>query len=396
MATNYPGALDTTTQLPNTRQDDTDSKTAADLGLTTTVGAHATDHNNLADAVIAIEAELGTLPKGPYATDVRNRFEIFAYKGQSCGCATVSNFASTYANGTAGVGATLTATATGASTIDGTALTAGMRVLVKNQTAPLQNGIYAVTTAGATGVATVLTRHYDADTPAKLADCKVLVDGGTVNQDTEWMQSSTAATIGTTAIYFRRTQPIYGHGNPRSPWAPGQTWPTSAQPVMETLPRTMVGSTLTPTSGTAFQYLIGGIVVPAGRTVTNFNSIYTNAGSSISVNWWALARISDRVVMGHSANSTTLPSTNVVTSRALVTPWTPIEDTPVWIVWSINGNTAPAIVTSLAGNAAANLVAPAMCATNGVAPSTTVPTDASTVITAATTGITTIPYVWLT
>jgi hypothetical protein len=85
-----------------------------------------------------------------------------------------------------------------------------------------------------------------------------------------------------------------------------------------------------------------------------------------------------------------------VTTRALTAAWTPIEDTPVWVIWSINGNTAPAIATGLAGNAAANLVAPAMCATNGVAPTTTVPTDGTTVITAATTGITTIPYIWLT
>lgn len=56
MATNYPGSLDTTGgNLKNTWAD-------AD----TTATAHPAAHNNLADAVIAIETELGTTPKGTF------------------------------------------------------------------------------------------------------------------------------------------------------------------------------------------------------------------------------------------------------------------------------------------------------------------------------------------
>lgn len=55
MPTNYPGALDTTTQLPNARADNTTAATN-----------HASDHNNLSDAVRAIETELGTDPAGTF------------------------------------------------------------------------------------------------------------------------------------------------------------------------------------------------------------------------------------------------------------------------------------------------------------------------------------------
>jgi hypothetical protein len=83
--------------------------------------------------------------------------------------ATTANITATYTAGTTGadggtgVGATLTVTATGTTTIDGRTLVLNDRVLVKNQTIALQNGIYTVTIAGTTGVSTVLTRATDAD-----------------------------------------------------------------------------------------------------------------------------------------------------------------------------------------------------------------------------------------
>lgn len=56
MSTNYPGALDTTTQLKDNAVD-----------ATAMVTTHANAHNNLSDAVIAVETALGTNPKGSYA-----------------------------------------------------------------------------------------------------------------------------------------------------------------------------------------------------------------------------------------------------------------------------------------------------------------------------------------
>ncbi len=57
MPTNFPDDLDTTAELPNDRADGTETETN-----------HAADHNNLADAVIAIQAELGANPAGGSAT----------------------------------------------------------------------------------------------------------------------------------------------------------------------------------------------------------------------------------------------------------------------------------------------------------------------------------------
>ena len=99
--------------------------------------------------------------------------------------ASVVNSGVIYNNGTAGVGATLTADTNRAFTlIDGETLTVGQRVLMKNQTDAKQNGIYTLTTIGSASAPFVLTRATDADNnpsgEMKTGDfCFVL--NGTVN-----------------------------------------------------------------------------------------------------------------------------------------------------------------------------------------------------------------------
>lgn len=80
-------------------------------------------------------------------------------------------------------------------TIDGVTLASGDRVLLKNQTAGAENGIYAWT-----GATTAMTRTSDADAVAELLVAIVLVTQGTVNRDTIWQQTADAITLGTTAI----------------------------------------------------------------------------------------------------------------------------------------------------------------------------------------------------
>ena len=65
MASTYPATLDT---FAVDKSDDIDSKSGADLGVSATTGDHATHHNNLADAVNKIEAELGVDPAGTFAS----------------------------------------------------------------------------------------------------------------------------------------------------------------------------------------------------------------------------------------------------------------------------------------------------------------------------------------
>jgi hypothetical protein len=393
MASGYPASFDT---LATVFTDDTNSQTGADEGTSTTVGFHATQHNDTADAVNKIQRELGIQPRGLYASTVRERFEIAAFKNQSCKFATTATLAATYANGTAGVGATLTASpGVVAPTTDGITWVVGDRVLVKNQTTAAQNGVYTVTQITSPWI---LTRAIDADTSIKIADCVIIVDQGTFNGDTQWACVTTAPTMGTTAIYWRRTMPFYGHGNPRNPWAPNA--PTT-QVAFETMPRQFAEGIYTHPITGALQTLVGGAVVGAGKTVTNINFFVYAVGAAPTVSWFALARQSDRVTMGHTTNIVTAPAAaNAITTRALATPYTAIEDTPVWIVMSyVNATTAMtlaggAIPATPATVAPFRLQAPAMYGTNAVTPTTT---DGTTVIAAATVGSQlSMPYFWLT
>ena len=71
--------------------------------------------------------------------------------------------ACTYANGTLGVGATLTGNANGRLTVDGSAQTTGKSILVKDQATATQNGIYTITEQGSVSTPFVLTRRTDSD-----------------------------------------------------------------------------------------------------------------------------------------------------------------------------------------------------------------------------------------
>jgi hypothetical protein len=71
----------------------------------------------------------------------------------------------TYNNGTSGVGATLTATSNAELQVDLTDVFVGNRILVKNQIAQAQNGIYTVTQDGSVSDPFILTRATDYDTP---------------------------------------------------------------------------------------------------------------------------------------------------------------------------------------------------------------------------------------
>lgn len=86
---------------------------------------------------------------------------------------------------------------TGLQTVDGVALAAGDRVLVKNQTAGAENGIY-LASAGA------WTRTTDADAAGELTSGAIVpVESGTLNADTLWILTTDGTiTIGTTALVF--------------------------------------------------------------------------------------------------------------------------------------------------------------------------------------------------
>jgi hypothetical protein len=120
----------------------------------------------------------------------------------SCRAATTANLSATYNNGSSGVGATLTASSNGAIVIDGVSASVNDRILVKNQTAGAQNGIYVVSTQGDGSTAFVLTRATPEDQPAELSGgAFVFVEEGTVGANNGYVFTHTGApTFGTTSL----------------------------------------------------------------------------------------------------------------------------------------------------------------------------------------------------
>jgi len=122
------------------------------------------------------------------------------------GCVAASTVALTvtYANGSSGVGSTLTnAGVQAAFSIDGVSATVGQRVLIKDQASSLQNGIYTVTNVGSGATNWVLTRATDYDTAGEISVGDwIVVSGGTVNTGSSWLQTATVTIIGTDAITF--------------------------------------------------------------------------------------------------------------------------------------------------------------------------------------------------
>jgi hypothetical protein len=135
-----------------------------------------------------------------YVDDVAQGLHIHP----SAVAATTANLTATYSNGTDGVGATLTNSGTQAAlVIDGVTLTTSQRVLVKDQSTALQNGIYTVTNTGSVSTNWILTRATDMDTSAECDGGDfVFVTGGTANDNTGWVQTETGITIGTSSLIF--------------------------------------------------------------------------------------------------------------------------------------------------------------------------------------------------
>lgn len=110
----------------------------------------------------------------------------------------------TYANGTAGVGATLTCNTNGALSIDGTATAVNDVVLVKNEGAPANNGLYIVTDTGGVSTPYILTRHTDMDQATEFYGGFLVVEFGTAWANSLWLctVTSSSITVGTTGVNF--------------------------------------------------------------------------------------------------------------------------------------------------------------------------------------------------
>lgn len=130
---------------------------------------------------------------------------------RSCLVGTTVNLTATYVSGSdlefPGIGATLTnAGSAAALVIDGVTLSVGDRILVKDQSSQLENGVYIVTVEGSPSVLWILERSedYDGSDSNEIQEGDFcIVSEGTINQVSIWVQTGTGPfVVGTTPIIF--------------------------------------------------------------------------------------------------------------------------------------------------------------------------------------------------
>jgi len=188
------------------------------------------------------------------------------------------------------VATTANITLSGTQTIDGIAVTAGQRVLVKDQTTASQNGIYVVS-------ASAWSRSTDADTAGELnSGCFFFVEKGTVNADNGFVMSQdTAITFGSTAITFSQFS------------GAGQI--TAGNGLAKT------GDTLAVTTGTGITITADNVVIDTAWTgqaaITTIGTIGTGTwnGTAISATYG-----------GTGLNTSSATGVGIVTSGTWTTP----------------------------------------------------------------------------
>jgi hypothetical protein len=234
--------------------------------------------NTTINAVTLTTGTISTTPSN--STDIANK----AYVD------TVAQGLDTKASVIAGTTANITLS--GAQTIDGIAVVATDRVLVKNQTAPADNGIYIAS-------ATAWSRALDMDTWAEVPGAYVFVETGSTLADTGWVCTSNAGgTIGVTAITWAQ---FSGAGSGVSSITFGSTG-------------------LTPATATT-----GAVTVAGTLAVTNGGTGQTTAGAAFN----ALSPITTTgdLILGNGTNSATRLAIGVngyiLSSNGTTASWQP-------------------------------------------------------------------------
>ncbi len=275
------------------------------------------------------------------ATDAATKNYVDAVKTgldpkDSVRVATISALTVTYSNGSSGVGATLTNAGTQAAiTIDSIVLSAGDRVLAKDQASALQNGIYTVTTVGTASTNWVLTRSIDADqNPEVTPGAFTFVEEGTVNANNGFVCTATGTiTIGTSNIpwvqFSGAGQVIAGDGLTKS----GNTLNVvgtanrisiSADAV--DIASTYVGQTSITTLGTVGTGTWQGTVVAgqyggtgvnnSGKTITLGGNLVTSGAFSTTLTVTA----NTSVTLPVTGTLATLAGTETLTNKTLTAP----------------------------------------------------------------------------
>ena len=232
--------------------------------------------------------------------------------------ATTSNLSANYDNGVGGVGATLTADTNRAWVgIDShTTWDVGNRILIKNQTSALQNGIYTLTDKGVEGTSPwVLTRATDADNSPSgevaYGDFTFVQNGGQAGYG--FIVNTTGTiTIGTTSInyvQFNAGQVVVA-GNGLTEATPGTLSIDTGVTVDLSTAQTLTNKTITGT-------FTGNLT---GNADTATNGVVTTGSYADPA--WITSLAASKVGLGNVENtalSTWAGSTNITTLGTIAT-----------------------------------------------------------------------------
>lgn len=241
-----------------------------------------------------------------------------------------------YANGTAGVGATLTKHTAGALPAQGgVTLTAGQVLLVDSQVAPAQNGLYVVTDAGG-ATAWVLTRLVGFDTASTITDgALVAIQQGTFAGEI-WEQTASVTTVGTDAITF--SQPIdlmtldgaqsvsgaktYADGTLKQSNAGGTFATTFASGATAARIATFPDASFTVPQDSLVAHLAGAEAFTGAKTFTNAGPAKVNNAADTFATTLASAATANRTLTLPDATDTVvaLAATQTLTNKTLTSP----------------------------------------------------------------------------
>jgi len=156
----------------------------------------ADDVNHLKSVINANAALLGIAPFSALTGNASDNASLVAYLAAQITAALEglkwkdAVQVATTANGT------LASAFANGQTVDGIVLATGNRILIKNQTAQAENGIYLVNASGAP------TRATDANSAAELEGAAVTVQRGDSNANTTWTQTTDGITLGSSNIVW--------------------------------------------------------------------------------------------------------------------------------------------------------------------------------------------------
>jgi hypothetical protein len=310
--------------------------------------------NTTINAVTLTTGTISTTPSG--STDIANKSYVD----------TVAQGLDTKASVVAGT--TVNITLSGTQTIDGVVLIAGDRVLVKNQTASADNGLY-LCAAGA------WTRTTDMNTWAQVPGAYVFVETGTTLADTGWVCTSNAGgTIGVTAITWAQ---FSGAGSGVSSITFGSTGLT---PATATTGAVTVAGTLAVTNGgtgaTNATDARTNLVAAKSGTNSDITELYALNGTSYGV---AYQNLSNQLIMGSALtfNGTTLTAPDAAFTTLTASSTTTLSGLTASTALALNASKQIVSVTNTGSGNNVLATSPTLVTPNLGTPSAAVLTSAT-------------------